>query len=68
MVDYLRKIDLFKDLSDENFNHILEYLTEESYPAGSKIIEAGKIMDIQVFDHLIIAGNNYLSFVEKRLI
>lgn len=42
MVDYLRKIDLFKDLSDENFNHILEYLTEESYPAGSKIIEAGK--------------------------
>lgn len=33
-----------------------------------KLVEAGKIMDIPVFDHIIIAGNNYTSFVERRLI
>jgi len=33
-----------------------------------KIVEGGKIMDIPVFDHIIIAGNSYLSFVERRLI
>lgn len=33
-----------------------------------KIVESGKIMDIPIFDHIIIAGNNYTSFVEKRLI
>lgn len=33
-----------------------------------KMVEAGKIMDIPIFDHIIIAGNNYTSFVEKRLI
>lgn len=32
-----------------------------------KIVETGKIMDIPVFDHLIIAGETYTSFVEKRL-
>ncbi len=33
-----------------------------------KIVEAGKILDIPIFDHIIIAGNSYTSFVEKRLI
>jgi len=33
-----------------------------------KMVEAGKIMDIPIFDHIIIAGNSYTSFVEKRLI
>lgn len=33
-----------------------------------KLVEAGKIMDIPIFDHIIIAGNNYTSFVERRLI
>ncbi len=33
-----------------------------------KLIEAGKILDIQVFDHIIIGGNKYYSFVEKRII
>jgi DNA repair protein RadC len=33
-----------------------------------RIAEAGKIMDIPVFDHIIIAGNSFLSFVERRLI
>lgn len=32
-----------------------------------KIVETGKIMDIPVHDHLIIAGETYTSFVEKRL-
>ena len=33
-----------------------------------RIAEAGKIMDIPVFDHIIIAGSTFLSFVERRLI
>jgi DNA repair protein RadC len=33
-----------------------------------KMVEAGKIFDIQVFDHLIIGGNNYTSLVDKRVI
>jgi DNA repair protein RadC len=32
-----------------------------------QVIAAGKILDIQVIDHIIIAGNNYLSFVEKKI-
>jgi DNA repair protein RadC len=42
--------------------------SNEDISITKKIVEAGKIMDIPVFDHLIIAGNNYTSFVEKRLI
>lgn len=33
-----------------------------------KLVEAGKVLDINVFDHLIIAGNGYTSLVERRLI
>jgi DNA repair protein RadC len=33
-----------------------------------KLVEAGKLLEIPVFDHLIIAGNTFTSFVEKRLI
>lgn len=33
-----------------------------------KLSETGKIMDIPVFDHIIIAGDKFTSFVEKRLI
>ncbi len=33
-----------------------------------KLVEAGKIIDIQIFDHIIIAGNNFMSFVGKRLL
>ncbi len=42
--------------------------SNEDISITKKIVEAGKILDIPVFDHLIIAGNNYTSFVEKRLI
>ncbi len=33
-----------------------------------KMVEAGKNLEIQVFDHVIIAGNSYTSMVEKRII
>ncbi|MGD1006785.1 MAG: DNA repair protein RadC [Ignavibacteriaceae bacterium] len=42
--------------------------SNEDIAVTKKIMESGKILDIPVFDHLIIAGNTYTSFVEKRLI
>jgi DNA repair protein RadC len=42
--------------------------SSEDIRITKKIVEAGKILDIMVFDHLIIAGETYTSFVEKRLI
>ena len=42
--------------------------SNEDIAITKKIVEAGKIMDIPVFDHLIIAGETYTSFIEKRLI
>jgi DNA repair protein RadC len=42
--------------------------SNEGISITKKIIEAGKLMDIPVFDHLIVAGDGYTSFVEKRLI
>ncbi|HMU42261.1 MAG TPA: DNA repair protein RadC [Ignavibacteriaceae bacterium] len=42
--------------------------SNEDIGITKKIVESGKILDIPVFDHLIIAGNGYTSFVEKRLI
>ncbi|MGE5363969.1 MAG: RadC family protein [Bacteroidota bacterium] len=42
--------------------------SNEDIAVTRKLVEAGKILDIQVFDHLIVAGNSYLSFVEKRLL
>ncbi len=42
--------------------------SNEDISITKKLVEAGKIMDIQVFDHLIIAGNYFTSLVEKRVI
>ncbi|MGE5683351.1 MAG: RadC family protein [Bacillota bacterium] len=42
--------------------------SNEDIAVTKKLVEAGKLMDIQVFDHIIIAGNTFLSFVERRLI
>lgn len=42
--------------------------SEDDIKITNKLVEAGKIFDIKVFDHIIISGNNYLSFVDKRLI
>jgi CRP-like cAMP-binding protein len=39
---YLRNIALFKDLSDENFDQILEYLTQVSFSSDKTIIAAGQ--------------------------
>ena len=42
--------------------------SSEDISITKKLVEAGKMLDIPVFDHIILAGNNYTSFVEKRLI
>lgn len=42
--------------------------SNEDISITKKLVEAGKIMDIPIFDHIIIAGNSYTSFVERRLI
>jgi DNA repair protein RadC len=42
--------------------------SNEDITVTNKIVEAGKIMGIQVFDHIIIAGNSFFSFVVKRII
>ncbi len=42
--------------------------SNEDISITKKVVESGKIMDIPVFDHIIIAGNDFTSFVEKRLI
>lgn len=42
--------------------------SNEDISITRKIVEAGKMMDIPVFDHIIIAGSSYTSFVERRLI
>ncbi|MFO7445429.1 MAG: DNA repair protein RadC [Ignavibacteriaceae bacterium] len=41
--------------------------SNEDIQITKKIVEAGKLLDIPVFDHLIIAGNTFTSFVERRL-
>ena len=42
--------------------------SNEDIAMTKTIVEAGKIIDIKVFDHIIIAGNNFISFVERKLI
>ena len=42
--------------------------SNEDIAITKKIVETGTIMSIPVFDHIIIAGKNFTSFVEKRLI
>lgn len=42
--------------------------SNEDISITKKLVEAGKIMGIPVFDHIIIAGNTFTSFVERRLI
>lgn len=42
--------------------------SNEDITLTRKMVEAGKVMDIQVFDHIIIAGDKFTSMVEKRII
>lgn len=40
----------------------------EDIKVTKKMIEAGKVLDINVLDHLIVAGNSFKSLVEQRII
>lgn len=42
--------------------------SNEDISITKRLVEAGKLMDIHVFDHIILAGSSYLSFTEERLI
>ena len=33
-----------------------------------RLVEAGKILEIEVVDHIIVTSNNYLSFKERKLL
>jgi len=71
----IRKI--FKYALEANATHII---LAHNHPTGNlnpseadkcvtqKIQNAGKIMDIKLLDHLIIAQNDYMSFADKEMI
>ena len=42
--------------------------SNEDISVTKKLVEAGKVMDIQVFDHIILAGNKFTSLVSKKII
>ncbi len=42
--------------------------SEDDIKITKILCEAGKYMNIQVFDHLLIAGNSFTSFLERKLI
>ena len=42
--------------------------SNEDITITKKLVECGKILEIPVFDHIIFAGDQFTSFVEKRLI
>ena len=42
--------------------------SEEDLETTKRLVEAGKIMGIEVLDHIIVAGNTFLSFKEKGLL
>lgn len=42
--------------------------SNEDIAITRKLVEAGQIFDIKIFDHIILAGNSYTSFVERKLI
>jgi DNA repair protein RadC len=42
--------------------------SQEDIAITKQLVEAGRIVDIRVLDHLIIAGNTYTSFVERGLL
>lgn len=42
--------------------------SNEDITITKKLVECGKLMDIPVFDHIIVTHQGFTSFVEKRLI
>lgn len=61
-------------------NHAAAIIISHNHPSGelepseddlvitNNLVEAGKLLDIEVADHLIISKNGYMSFREKKLI
>lgn len=41
--------------------------SEEDLKITARLAEAGKILDIKILDHIIIAGDKYLSFAEQHI-
>ncbi|NOX17944.1 MAG: JAB domain-containing protein [Chlorobi bacterium] len=68
--------EIFKRAIDNNSANIILI---HNHPSGNiepsaedklltkKLVEAGKLLEIQIFDHIIIGNNNYSSFVERNL-
>ena len=42
--------------------------SNEDISLTKKLVEVGKLIEINIFDHIIFAGDAYTSFVERRLI
>lgn len=42
--------------------------SKEDINVTKKLIEAGKLLEIQLFDHIIICGDTFTSMVERRII
>ena len=42
--------------------------SKEDIIVTKRLVEAGKVLEINVFDHIIIAGNNFTSFVDRKII
>lgn len=67
---------IFKAAIEGNATHIV---VSHNHPSGNlkpsqsdisltqNLIKAGKVMDISVLDHIIIAGNSYFSFADEGL-
>lgn len=61
-------------------NHAVSVIVYHNHPSGNispsesdikltkKLVEAGKLIDIQVLDHLIIGDNRYYSFADDKII
>lgn len=68
---------IFKTALDRNAAYLILF---HNHPSGNlkpseediritrKLIEVGKTMDLQVLDHLIVAGGSYLSLADQGLI
>lgn len=42
--------------------------SKEDLKITQQLVEAGKLMDIKIYDHIIIAGDDFYSFARNRLI
>lgn len=61
-------------------NHCHAIIIAHNHPSGNsdpskqdisitkKLVKAGKILDIEIIDHIIFGNKNYYSFVEHRII